>query len=311
MRWRRALVLWLLVLAAGAPLRADPIAPRALVEQCARQASPARRGLEALRTGCPEIDTAIGELGLAPLLPPDWKKRVSARALEDWGALADRYARPPLGVLPSAPSLRMIAQRMALPPEPPSWWERFKSWLASWLDSDGRRWPDWLRGLHLSNTAARLLFYGLIAVVVITAAVVIVRELRAAGVFGAARRRTPMRASAAASPGSGAGTLVPEDVDAAPEHLRPVILLRLLVTALSRAHRLERAGVLTCRELIAAARFDTPGQRDVFTRVALSAEQVLYADPRRPAVPLDPDLLGNARGLYGQLVAAPVEQLAQ
>ena len=102
-----------------------------------------------------------------------------------------------------------------------------------------------------------------------------------------------------------------EDIDLAPEHLRPVILLRLLVTALTGCHRLERDGVLTCRELISAARFDTPAQRDIFTSVALSAEQVLYGDPRHCAAPLHPDLLESARGLYGQLVTAPAEQSAR
>jgi hypothetical protein len=293
-------------------VRADPAATRALIEQCAQRARPTRRGIEALRADCPEIDTAIGDLQLATLLPADWNKRLSPRALADLGALAERYAQQPPGALPSPSSLRTIARGMASPTAAPSWWERFKSCLGSWLDSDRRRWPDWLRDLHLSGTAARLLFYGSIALVILTAVVVVVKELRAAGVFGSARRRAPVRGVAtSASPGIDERVLVLGDVDAAPEHLRPVILLRLLVTALTRSHRLESAGVLTCRELIAAARFDTPAQRDVFSSVALSAEQTLYGDPRHPAAPLSRDLVGDARGLYGQLVAAPAEQPAR
>jgi hypothetical protein len=311
MRWRCALLLWLLVLSAAAPLRAEPQARRALLEECAQQASPTRRGIEALRADCPEIDTALVDLGLERLLPADWDKHLSPRALADLSALAGRYARPSPAVLPSPSSLRNIAMQMAAPTEAPSWWERFKSWLASWLDSDRSRWPDWLRDLHLSDTAARWLFYGSIGLVILTALVVVVRELRAAGVFGSARRGSLARAAAAPSHGIAARTLTAEDIDAAPEQLRPVILLRLLVTALARCHRLERDGILTCRELISAARFDTPAQRDIFTSVALSAERVLYGDPRRPAAPLHPDLLGNARGLYGQLVTATAEQSAR
>ncbi len=309
MGWRCALVLWLLVLSAGAPLRADPVATRALIKQCTQQARPALRGIQALRADCPAIDTAIADLGLAALLPADWSKRVGPHSLADLSALADRYAQQPPGPSPSPSSLRTIAQSMQLPAEAPSWWERLKTWLASWLDSDRGRWPDWLRSLHLSPTAVRWFVYGSGVLVILTAVIVVVRELRAAGVFGSQRRRASVRAAPMAP--SNIVERAPIDIDAAPEHLRPVILLRLLVTALTRSHRLERDGVLTCRELISAARFDTPAQREIFMSVALSAEQVLYGDPRRTSLPLDSDLLGNARGLYGQLVAAPAEQPAR
>jgi hypothetical protein len=97
-------------------------------------------------------------------------------------------------------------------------------------------------------------------------------------------------------------------MDAVAEHVRPEILLRVLVTALARSHRLERDRILTCRELISAARFDTKVQREIFTNIALLAEQALYGNPLSAAVSLDDTLLGDARGLYAQLSATAAEQ---
>jgi hypothetical protein len=90
--------------------------------------------------------------------------------------------------------------------------------------------------------------------------------------------------------------------------LRPERLLRLLVMALTKSHRLERDRDLTCRELITAARFDTPGQREIFSTVALLAEQTLYDDPSRAPALSDETLGQSARGLYGELLAAPAGQ---
>ena len=100
------------------------------------------------------------------------------------------------------------------------------------------------------------------------------------------------------------------DVETAAEHLRPALLLRLLVMALTRAHRLEREAIMTCRELITAAHFDNAAQRETFERVALLAEQGLYGDPKRAVAPLSPELLSNAGGLYRELVAICAEQPA-
>ena len=142
---------------------------------------------------------------------------------------------------------------------------------------------------------------------VIAAVAVVVIELRAAGVSGAWRRRTrpqlrPIEEDVdEPSPGL-------TDVETAAEHLRPALLLRLLVVALTRAHRLEREAIMTCRELISAARFDNPAQREIFKRVALLAEQGIYGDPKRATAPLSPELLSNAGGLYRELVAGSAEQ---
>lgn len=309
-RWC-ALLFGLLWLATGTALKADPHAARGPLQDCLRRASPDLRGIEALRGVCPDIGPAVEELGLGALLPVDWKAHVSARAVEDLVALADRYAQPTSGAPPSPTRLQAIARLLEPPPSSVPWWERLRSWLASRLDLDRIRWPEWLRSFTGWRWGALFFFYGTIVLVLIAAVAVVVVELRAAGVSGNGRRRKP-------SPGRSINEHPEADdsppglagLDDVPEHLRPALLLRLLVTALTRAHRLERESVMTCRELITAARFDNAAQRDVFSNVALLAEQGLYGNPGHAAARLSAELLSNASGLYTELAAAAAESSA-
>jgi hypothetical protein len=304
-RW--ALLLGLLWLVTGAPLKADPLA-RQRLHDCAQRASPQLRGIEALRADCPEIGADLEDLEIAALLPEDWKARISPRAVADLTVLADRYARQSVRVAPGASRLQAIARNLQAPATSVSWWQRLRSWLASWLGSDRNRWPDWLRSLTHWHAAMMALLYGCMALLVAGVVAVLVIELRAAGLIGARRQPRLSRGSVMEAAGSDAPEISFADVEAAPVGLRPAILLRLLVTALTCARRLERDSIMTCRELITAARFDNAGQREIFARVALSAEQVLYGDPRHAPVPPDPDLLGSADGLYRELVGVPAQR---
>ena len=308
MRGPCALLLVILGLAAGAPLRADS-PPSQVIRDCAQRAKSDLVGMDALRADCPALAKAIQDLGLAAQLPVDWKKRVTPRALADWGALADRYDRAAAPVPPpDSARLQTIARFLKPPEPPPTWWERLKTWVRNWFDPEHGRWPEWLRWPTQWRPGNAVL-YSLFGVVLIAAAVVIAIELRAAGVFGAdRRRREPPKRSATNTHSTTTPLEEPTLMDEAGAQLRPERLLRLLVTALTKSHRLERDRDLTCRELITAARFDTPAQREIFSTVALLAEQMLYDDPSR-ARPLNDEILGqSARGLYGELLAAPAGQ---
>ena len=308
MRGACALLLVILGLTAGAPLRADSPNGHEVIRECAQRAKPALVGMDALRTDCPALAKAIQDLGLAAQLPWDWKKRVTPRVLADWSALADRYDRAAAPARPDIARLQTIAELLRPPQPPPNWWERLKTWVRNWLDPEHGQWPDWLRWPAKWRPGNAVL-YSLFGLVLITAAVVIAIELRAAGVFGAdRRRREPPKCSATNTHSTTAPLEDLTAMDEAGGPLRPERLLRLLVTALTKSHRLERDRDLTCRELITAARFDTPAQREIFSTVALLAEQMLYDDPSR-ARPLNDETLGqSARGLCGELLAAPAGQ---
>jgi len=302
---RRALLLGLLWLVTGVPLKAEPLAPRQRLHDCVQRATPRLRGIEALRAACPEIGTDLEDLGLDAFLPEDWRARVSPRSVADLTMLAERYALQSAHVPPSASRLQSIARLLEPAPSSVSWWQRLRSWIASWLGSDRNRWPDWLRALANWRSGRLILLYGSIALLLVGTVAVIVIELRAAGRIGARRQPSLSRRPVMAATNLDEPSIALADVDAAPESLRPAILLRLLVSALTRSRRLDRDSVMTCRELITAARFDNTAQREIFASVALLAECVVYGDPRRgPALP-PPDLLASAGGLYRELVGVP------
>lgn len=309
MREPCALLLVILGLAAGAPLRADSPTAHEVIRDCAQRARADLVGINALRADCPALATAIQDLGLAAHLPGDWKKRVTPRVLADWSALVDRYDRAEAPVPPpDSATLQTIARFLRPPQPPPTWWERLKTWVRNWIDPEHGQWPDWLRWPTQWRPGNAVL-YSLIVLVLIAAAIVIAMELRAAGVFGPGRRRRVLpKPPATNTHTTFAHSEEPTPRDEAGGRLSPERLLRLLVTALTKSHRLERDRDLTCRELITSARFDTPAQREIFSTVALLAEQMLYDDPSR-ATSLNDETLGqSARGLYGELLAAPAGQ---
>ena len=192
--------------------------------------------------------------------------------------------------------------------ERPSWWERIKAWIRHWLESADRNPPAWLRYVphwKIGGALARLAVYGMVTVLLVTVAVIVFVELRAAGVLGKrTRRRSAARDVAGETRSKDLRGLGIEELDAVPAHERPVRLLRLLVEALMRSRRLDHDRDLTCRELIAQARFDDERQRNAFSHIALLAERVLYGPERAPAQIPD-EMVSGARALHAQLLAAP------
>jgi len=295
----------------AAPEATDLRAAHALIEQCTQDARDDLRGVEALQADCPRIDAAATDLRLDPLLPRDWKSHVSARALGDLDALAERYAVAAPQPAPNAARLRAIAQALQPPAQPLSWWQRLRAWLAQWLESRSTAWPDWLRP-HWSLSAGfwTALAYVLAAILVLAAVVVVIIEVRAARVPGGRRRRGAPRQEA-----TGAGRsedLWPElsAIEAAAVRERAVLVLRLLVGALTRSQRLDRDRYLTCRELITAARFDSSTQREQFQGLALRAERALYDDPHASPPTSATSAagsadLGDVKTLYEALLSMP------
>jgi hypothetical protein len=289
----------------AAPPVAGVDAARALLADCGQHANPDQKGLEALSADCPGLGGAIHDLGLEEVLPQGWQRHVSARALSDWSGLASRYARASPQGLPDPVSLQGIARSLPVPVSQPTEWERFWKELRDWYDRHRSWWPSWLRypsSLRGIPGQTEVLLYGLIALLVLGAGAVVFFELRAAGVLGRMRSRRPVRprAQAPRTPEEDAAFV---DLEAAPPHLRPVLLLRMLVELLSRSRRLEHERIHTCRELVTSARFDTDVQRERFAALALLAERGLYGAKDQAPAPQQDAVLAEARGLEGQLGA--------
>ncbi len=313
MRAAALVLLALLELSAGSPTRADISAARTLIARCAAIIEPGLRGLDALRDACPGIEEALGQLGIEPLLPSDWRQQLSPRALGDFAALDSRYTDlAALGNLqPDVARLRSIALDLRPPPVPLSWWERLFAWARHWLERNAGDQSSWLRflpHLKIGPGLMRILFVALVLLVVVSAAAVVIVEIRAAetGRGRLARwlvRRPSADPASTTLPSQGLSDL--GDLDSVPARDRPVLLLRSLVQALVRSHRLRRDKDLTCRELVVEAHFDTARQREDFRRVALLAERALYGEARAGPPVIPDELLLRARILDEQLRAAP------
>ncbi len=311
MRAGCAALLVILGLAAGTSLGADVSAAHDLIARCAHEADPSVRGLDAFRTRCPGIGQALFDLGLEPLLPAGWQAELSPRALRDFDALASQYAAPlsQRATQPDDFRLQSIALSLKPPPSPISWWERLRAWIRNWFEPVSANPPAWLRFLSRLHIGARtwiVTFVILAAAVVMAVGAIVVIELRAAGAGSAGRRRSrPGRASAGGDGSIADNSPDLADLESAPVRDRPVLLLRALVGALRRAHRLQGDRELTCRELITQARFDTARQRDDFRRVALLAERALYGGRQAAPSVIPEEVLRSARLLHEQLLALP------
>ena len=141
-----------------------------------------------------------------------------------------------------------------------------------------------------------------IALILVLTIVVIVNELRAAGVFrGRPDRRTTTVSRGAAALDAGDAVI---DLDALPADRKASMLLRMLVATLVQSGRLRTERSLTHRELCARATFDDAQQRESFRRVAALAERTVYGSREVPAEEVEP-IVAAARALDAQLRGAP------
>jgi hypothetical protein len=306
---RRKLGLALLALSmtapvGAAPLGAAPLGAQAVLGRCAAGAGATLAGIAALGRACPGIEAALSQLGLTALLPPGWQKTLTAGELADLGALTRRYGGSPLSELPRATALRSIAARLLPPLPPPTWSQRLAAWIRHWTVPLLHRLGRWLRSLGPGAGHSRLalaLFYGLAALLL---AAVLLLIFVLGGTGGGRRRRAAARAHGRRV---GAGFAEPAaapsgDPEWAQLRGSPARVLRLLVDALTRAHRLQREQHLTCRELATEARLDTDLERADFARVARLAERELYGPPGVTLLP--EETLRSARMLHARLRAA-------
>jgi len=253
-------------------------APLDVVRECAESA-PAVSGLKNLSAVCPQLDAALTALRLDEVLYEGWRDKVNAHALQDAAVLAARYSDSKPQRSLDQGVLRGILGSFKTQQQPPhSWWQALQDWfkrwlahsnssLASWLN---RFWDRWLSHVEVSPSFLKAFTYGLTALAVVAAIVVIVRELNAAGLagrLGGVRTRAARRSASLSSA---------SDAELAPAASGVAELLRALVQKLLQSGRLQAERSLTHRELIARSAFDSEAQRTVFAGVARTAESLLY-----------------------------------
>jgi hypothetical protein len=284
--------------------------PRDIVADCARRVPPGTAGLEALEAECPELRAALDEIGVRPLLSPETRETILASSL----AQAVELMAPAASCGRRAPdpaSLAAALRSIGAAATPEGWWERFKAWLLERLARPARAeakpdWADWLakRLARLSPSQALLgaLYVALLAAVVIAAVLVIINELRAAGVLRARPGPGHPRELRGPWPGAAFAGAPAPDGPRAPERAR--LLLQQVVERLTAAGRLTGERSLTHRELAERARLDDEATRLQLARLAALAERQLFGAASLPDSAVEPVLAGG-EALFAALGRPP------
>jgi hypothetical protein len=279
-----------LVLALGSLIAATSFAgvPLDTVRDCAASASPTLYGLKDLGAVCPQLQAALGTLGLDKILYEGWQDKLNVHALHDVIDLSERYSGPRWRGAPDTSAVPGILQALKDEQEPQavSWWHSFKNWIKQWLEHSDSPIAKWIKHLFESvldsSNVSPAFVQGFVYIVTIltalAAVIVIVRELKAAGI-GGRFRRVRSALNSAENPLSQPRP----DEKASADETTPAGLLRALVQRLMQTGRLTTERSLTHRELIARTSFDSDVQKTVFADVARTAETMLYGS--EPAAP--------------------------
>jgi hypothetical protein len=274
----RALCASVLVLIVTPPVSSQPETALGVIQQCAQTVDEEAVGVDDLEADCPGLRAALDELQVTQWLSDMQREELTPASLSDLARLDERYRTPPgASVDPAAlaPILASLDEQSTATPT--GLMERIKQWLRSLIErqmTDGSWLERWLTNFDVSRGTMLAVMYGLAILVIASALGIIFNELRVAGVFGGKHRRASKGQPGAMSMAAAPLTLA--DIDTAPLHERPSLLLRLLLASLARTGRIRAERSLTHRELVAHASFDDTNQRESFARVASAAEAILY-----------------------------------
>jgi hypothetical protein len=252
------------------------------LDSCVRRLDPqVDIGYDRIASRCPELARQLEQGAWSAWLPRGWKEPgndLSAGGLSELRELIRREsAAAPSTRAPDVQRLKAVLATLGGNGD--SWWGRFKTWLRSILEN--RQQPadeNWFSRLvsHVgfSQSVIDLIVYATLAVVVVLAGVIVVNELRNAGLLpkrgGGARMRG--RATDIGEP-----QLQWRDVECAPVSEQPRLLLGLIVRRLSERGSLPPSGALTVRELTHAAQLPESDDKARLSDLALAAERLRYS----------------------------------
>ena len=305
----------LLVLLAAAPAAwsqaaghdQERSAPLDIIGDCSDSADEEAVGLTALEEECPGLTRALEQSGYLPLLSTSLRDELDVYDLSDVLTVDDWYAEDSSAPNPDVAALGPILDslRAQQPERPLTWFERFKRWLRSIAERqerDSDNWLSrWLDKTRVTEAVATTLLFIALGLILAVTVLVIVNELRAAGVF---RKRLAIEDESTASGMTTPADDATVDLDTLPADRKVSMLLRMLVKTLVQSGRLRTERSLTHRELCARANFDDAGQRESFQRVAALAERTVYGSSEVAASEVEP-IVTAARKLDAQLRGAP------
>ena len=239
-------------------------------------------GFDRIAARCPELAHQLEGGVWAAWLPRGWNESgndLSAGGLREFREVVERETNA--SGASAAPDVRRLHSILTALDRSrnESGWSRFKSWLRSILERrDEPTDEGWLTRMvshvGVSQSAIRLISYGALTAVVVLAGIIVVNELRAAGLLPRRRSALRKRRELAAAGSSDTGW---SDIEQAQPGDRPRLLLELIVRCLSDAGFLPPAGALTVRELTRLALLPEADDRSRLAELALAAERVRYA----------------------------------
>ena len=266
-----------------------PADPRAALHQildacCSRLDRELDVGYERIATRCPDLGRQVEASDVGAWLPRGWQDAgsgLSAGSLEELRILVarelDSHAQ---SRAPSVPRLRQVLTRLGDAGESRSGvWSRLREWLRQVTRrEDDPRSPEFLTRLlsrvGLSARVLELVSYACLAALMALAGLIIVNELRAAGI------RLPPRAAPGGSrselPQSPALVSLAQ-VEGATLEERPRLLLAVILERLSRRGLLPPARSLTVREVTRGARLPAAADGSRLFELASTAECVRYS----------------------------------
>jgi len=258
---------------------------------------------------CPELAAALDEGAWGEALVDVRAEGLSTNAFEELARLVARYEQPP-SVRESLSADSLAAALAALELREPdlqlSLWDRIQNWYDEHFGSGGSetgRWiQDWLSNLSVPELFVRYLVLALGVALVVATVVIVVNELRIAGVLagGALRKYSPLAARAAEHEPRVHDF---DDIVRAPLARRPALLLLLVLDRLKLRAATALRDSLTHRELAAAAGGLSAEQSDALRTVADAAERVTFGDWRPEPRDVD-EVVARGRALVASLAAA-------
>lgn len=278
---------WLLalLLAAAGWSRAGAHDAVGAIDACLQQLDPALDvGYQPIAARCPELAPTLLQSQYSAWLPPDWNQPgnlLSADGLSELKTLLTREPAAKAGR--GAPSVEHVAAVLAKVTQSESprgtWWARLKQWLREALTPRPQRagvpwWRRLIGDARLSDVVIEALGWGALLLVIALAVVVVINELRVAGVLKA-RERAHGRAL---DPAAGSGALTLEDLERVSPLEQPALLLELITRRLAEQERLPPARSLTLHELTRAARLPEESDREHLRELATVCERVRFSD---------------------------------
>jgi len=255
------------------------------IDGCLRELDPGLDvGYQRIAARCPDLTPTLVQSQYAAWLPRDWNQTgnlLSADGLTELRALLTR--EPAATAARGAPSVEHVAALLAKVTQSDQpragWWTRLKQWLREVLaPRPERAGESWWRRLigdaRLSDVALEAVGWGAMLLVIALAVVVVINELRVAGVLKA-RERAHGRAR---TPAAGPGALTLEDLERVSPLEQPSLLLELIARRLVAQERLPPARSLTVHELTRAARLPGESDRERLRELATTCERVRFGD---------------------------------